>query len=565
MNLARHCLSLPSVAEVRKAILHNSTLFDLIALNCGLYARRLQLLKCNASGTRSHTSAAHLRQTSSHGSLTRPGPLQLQSNPALIPALRFNECTLPRITPGWPHHALSPPPWTAVAASAACQAQHRCFSAIGNQDSPHTNDAGPQAGQQPSAMPGVSAEAEGRDTSLPDGDADPTQEELEEFILKMQEYTETALKTAGEHAAKGEVEAAEALLREVAQEMENKLGIAHFFVYRLWDQLVHLLLQQGLADKAHTLCDKLVKQLLAEDNDDLAAAAAMFRLRRGAALFMMGDGTSSSLQMSEAIQKLTAFFDAEFPAIGEGRFYIALVRTRDATDPEDIKRLTESLMEALRHMLRDDTERGSLIRELAMSAHDMVIHEAFADGEGDPNRFEALYVQQSVLLEAADMKEKLAFHSYTLATILYISGDLVEAETAAAKSVKLCKELFGSGDQQLHLAMLRLATIMLDQQRMAEAAPLVEESATALKKALPESDFIAGEASFTLALLRFLQLLPYQIIERRRLLSDMASGIDVMKKAFGDDHPLCQKCAIILTAVEDASKAAGTNSVTQAS
>jgi hypothetical protein len=32
---------------------------------------------------------------------------------------------------------------------------------------------------------------------------------------------------------------------------------------------------------------------------------------------VMGDGTSSSLQMSEAIQKLTAFFDAEFPAIGE--------------------------------------------------------------------------------------------------------------------------------------------------------------------------------------------------------------------------------------------------------
>lgn len=40
----------------------------------------------------------------------------------------------------------------------------------------------------------------------------------------------------------------------------------------------------------------------------------------------------------------------------------------------------EGSVQALRHMLRDNTERGSLIRDEAMAAHDTIIHEAFDDG-----------------------------------------------------------------------------------------------------------------------------------------------------------------------------------------
>lgn len=47
-----------------------------------------------------------------------------------------------------------------------------------------------------------------------------------------------------------------------------------------------------------------------------------------------------------------------------------------------------------------------------------------------------------------------------------------------------------------------------------------------------------------------------QISERQKLLADMKAGVEAMTTGFGEEHPLCQKSAIILQAASDASDAA---------
>jgi len=375
----------------------------------------------------------------------------------------------------------------------------------------------------------------------------------EEILQGLVQDVESVMERANEDWSNGKKDEAMWLVQEAAKGLEQSIGMSNFLSWRLWDQLIAMYLEQSEGTQALALANKVMEGLEKSEESEDAAAVALFMLRRGNANFMLDNMLQCQRDMSEAVEVFRKMFGDDFPAIGEGLFYIHLANLKTHVQqgggPDRVLDLGKDLHRALKHMLRDETDRGADLRLCAMFAHDEVIAAGLK--EGDAETIKALHKQQCSLLRTGGMTEKLLEQSYEAATHLYILSDLEAAQSAAEESLGLALRMLNPNHQDVDLRKLRLGAILLDRGDVSKAAPLVEQSALrlqgeGLQGGASQESWATGEAQFTLSLLRLMQLMPYQISEREELLDAMDSAYKFISEEFIDNNPFSEKLWQIL-------------------